>query len=595
MEKEDSDFLHLLFRENNELRLKFNTAQRELYNKTIQNEAAEEEIRQLKLKVELATGAPVSSTPDRSSTAATGSRPQTTTSSKRPVKGTPESAPPPPTTAPAPHVTTKELESALFALERKSNELKLLTEDYNNLKTSLEDQMAVAANLRKDIAEQKIETNELRNFKTNAMKELEALQSKMEEKTPVDASELKIEIEIKDGIISNMKKQAIEIATDADRKNNELQNQLQGVEALIEGIRKEYEEFIEITKLETESFRTSQLNEYNELKSAFEGMKLNHYEEKKRLSGDYGTLLHAMQAQFEEYRSATEYMFSGEISKLEEELSIQAMKYEQEIMYVIQAKDKFYADMMVSKDAKIMNLIEGSDLQTLMQKHELDIENLRKDHAREIEMVKSDQESEQKNLISLLQRQNVSLESKCEKLQAHLKTLEMRIRELMGTIEAKIKIINDREEQRLKLETEYEGKLAECHAQILALGHEKEHLRHKVIRLNLNAKGEGGNSIENMIKRITRETTDLHVEFEQLSIRYDSLIAENQVLVKRLKEREKFADFMEKEVARRTEEYLSMTNTFEEFLLSRARINKKERAKRLPKLNEPGSAEKRPE
>jgi hypothetical protein len=78
-----------------------------------------------------------------------------------------------------------------------------------------------------------------------------------------------------------------------------------------------------------------------------------------------------MQSQFEEYRIAAEFMFNTEMSKLEDELSLQSMRYEHEIMYVIQSKDKFYADMMVSKDAKIMNLIEGSDLQSLMQKHEL--------------------------------------------------------------------------------------------------------------------------------------------------------------------------------------------------------------------------------
>ncbi|KAI9357333.1 hypothetical protein DFJ73DRAFT_204935 [Zopfochytrium polystomum] len=293
-----------------------------------------------------------------------------------------------------------------------------------------------------------------------------------------------------------------------------------------------------------------------------------------------------MQSQFEEYRTSAEYMFNTEILKLEDELSLQSLRYEHEIMYVIQAKDKFYAEMMVSKDAKIMNLIEGSDMQTLMQKHELDIENLRKEHAREIERVKSDQESEQKNLIGLLQRQNVSLESKCEKLQTHLKTLEVRIRELMGTIDNKVKMLNDREELRLKTESEYEIKLADANARISALNQEKEHLRHKVIRLNLNAKGEGENSIENMLKRITRETADLHVEFEHLSSRHDTLVGENQVLVRRLKEREKFAEFLEKEVTRRTEEYISMTRTFEEFLSARARQSRKEKAAKLSSIFE---------
>lgn len=78
-----------------------------------------------------------------------------------------------------------------------------------------------------------------------------------------------------------------------------------------------------------------------------------------------------IQTQFDEYRITAEYLFNVEVAKLEEEIGTQSARYQQEIMYIIQAKDKFYADMMVAKDAKIMSLIEGSDMQTLMQKHEL--------------------------------------------------------------------------------------------------------------------------------------------------------------------------------------------------------------------------------
>jgi hypothetical protein len=78
-----------------------------------------------------------------------------------------------------------------------------------------------------------------------------------------------------------------------------------------------------------------------------------------------------MQTQFDEYRITAEYLFNVEVAKLEEEIGTQSARYQQEIMYIVQAKDKFYADMMVAKDAKIMSLIEGSDMQTLMQKHEL--------------------------------------------------------------------------------------------------------------------------------------------------------------------------------------------------------------------------------
>jgi hypothetical protein len=224
---------------------------------------------------------------------------------------------------------------------------------------------------------------------------------------------------------------------------------------LVEGIRIEYDEFIQVTKLESEAFRSAQQTEFDNLRTAFEKHKSEQFEEKKRIMNEYQSILLYLQTQFDEFRATVEYLFSVEVAKLEDELSSQSIRDQQEIMYVIQAKDKFYSEMMVAKDAKIMSLIEGSDLQNLMQKHELDIENQRKEHQREIERVKSDQESEQKNLIALLQRQNVSLESKCEKLQSHLKNVETRTRELMTTIDMKNKALSERDDQRQKLEYEY--------------------------------------------------------------------------------------------------------------------------------------------
>jgi hypothetical protein len=56
-------------------------------------------------------------------------------------------------------------------------------------------------------------------------------------------------------------------------------------------------------------------------------------------------------------------------------------------------------------------------------------------------------------------------------------------------------------------------KLADANTKIAALSQEKEHLRHKVIRLNLNAKGEGENSIENMLKRISRVSNRFLIKY----------------------------------------------------------------------------------
>lgn len=174
---------------------------------------------------------------------------------------------------------------------------------------------------------------------------------------------------------------------------------------MMEDIRDEYEEFISITRNENESFQERQKSEYTSLKVEFEEYKNRTFEEKKRTMMEYQNILTSMQAQFDEYRTTTELMFNVEMVKLEEEISSQAARYEQEIMYIIQAKDKFYLDMMVTKDAKIMGLIEGSDLQNIMQKHEMvlsyfwgqltrqDMENLRKEHAKDVERVKTEHES----------------------------------------------------------------------------------------------------------------------------------------------------------------------------------------------------------
>ena len=126
-----------------------------------------------------------------------------------------------------------------------------------------------------------------------------------------------------------------------------------------------------MAKLEAEAYRSSQQQEYDNLKKTFEQHKKDQLDEKRMLMTEYQGLLYSMQSQFDEYRLTSEFLFNTELARVEDELALQAMRYEQEIMYIIHAKDKFYTEMMVSKDAKIMSLIEGSDLQSIMQKNEM--------------------------------------------------------------------------------------------------------------------------------------------------------------------------------------------------------------------------------
>ena len=76
--------------------------------------------------------------------------------------------------------------------------------------------------------------------------------------------------------------------------------------------------------------------------------------------------------------------------------------------------------------------------------------------------------------------------------------------------------------------------------------------------MNLDARGEGENSIQNMIKRITRETADLRAEFDNTGAKYDGLLSENQTLIQKLKEQEKMVKFLETEMRRRSDEFQSM-------------------------------------
>lgn len=397
----------------------------------------------------------------------------------------------------------KDTSEQKFIIERQEVEITKLNEELAKARHELNDESEKNETLSQQVNDLHFELSDLQAWKERATAELETLNGGKGNEPELDEAHLLKLIASAEATCAEYKCQILDLSNEANQIQNAQQNQLQGVEGLIEGIRDEYEEFITITKIENESFQVRQKTEYNTLKQEFDDHKTFSFEEKKRSMMEYQNILTSMQSQFDEYRTTTEVLFNIEMVKLEEEISSQATRYEQEIMYVIQAKDKFYLDMMVTKDAKIMGLLEGSDLQSIMQKHELDLENLRKEHAKDVERVKSEHESESQNLMLLLQRQNVSLESKTEKLQSHLKTIESRMKELMATIDAKNKIIADRDEMRIKLDLEYQKKLSESNERAAKLSQEKERLRHKVIRLNLNAKGEGGNSVENMLKRLS--------------------------------------------------------------------------------------------
>ena len=104
--------------------------------------------------------------------------------------------------------------------------------------------------------------------------------------------------------------------------------------------------------------------------------------------------------------------------------------------------------------------------------------------------------------------------------------------------------------------------------------------------MNLDARGEGDNSLESTVKRLTRETANLQSLYDDLASKYETTLSAEHVATKRAKEKEKLVDYLEKECSRRNAEYQSMVRTFEEFLQRRAKQGKEDAMRRSRLLSE---------
>ena len=108
------------------------------------------------------------------------------------------------------------------------------------------------------------------------------------------------------------------MAEDANKKQNELQNLLQGDHALLEELKLEYEEHSEMMRLEWEMDKKYQGDQYKKLKGEFENFKLMQFEDKQQMLREQEEVVKALQTQFDEYRATAEYLFATEAAKLED-------------------------------------------------------------------------------------------------------------------------------------------------------------------------------------------------------------------------------------------------------------------------------------
>jgi len=580
MNKADSNLLSQLFKENNELRAQINVLNRDIFNRTIQNENAEDEIRQLQAKLDMLINTTKEENEDTEYKKSTLQAINDNDSfsnlwNSQKIENNISNK-----------TRSAEVEEIEKMIEDKNKEISLLKEDLSQAKTYIEQQKVINNKLETEIQEFQDKLKVYKSKEENSFNDdndfikNEVIIKKDESDEPLEKAVIELAEEKK----SKYKEQVLAISNSSNLRFNNQQIQLQGIESLIENIRLEYEEFIEATKLENESYNKSQKEEFELLRNKFIQYKQEQSQKQRDSYWEFQNLLYSMQTQFEEYRATSEFMYNSEIAKMEDEIASIALRYEQEILYIAQAKDRFYSDMMVTKDAKIMNLVEGSDLKEIIKHHELEIENIRREHACEIERIKSEQENEQSNIITLLQRQNSALESKCEKLSTHIKSQEDKLKDLLSIINQKNKIIIDKEDEKDRIELNLQKQLTTAMNKVYALTQDCEYLRNKIIRLSINAKGEGGNSIKNILKRITRETDKLSRDFDKVSSNYTSILNEYESNAKKLKDKERQIVFLESEIKRRTDEFESMARTFEDFITQRAKQLRVERSDRLMRM-----------
>ena len=88
------------------------------------------------------------------------------------------------------------------------------------------------------------------------------------------------------------RKKLVQLAVIANHTHNNQQNQLQGIDLLIERIRREYEEFIEVTRIENSKIKAKQEEDFKMLKREFESYKKHSFDEKKNSMFEFQVFCH---------------------------------------------------------------------------------------------------------------------------------------------------------------------------------------------------------------------------------------------------------------------------------------------------------------
>lgn len=366
-------------------------------------------------------------------------------------------------------------------------------------------------------------------------------------------------------------RQVLLLAENSNRIQGEMHASLLAHQKLLEELKVEYEEHAELVRAEWNQDRKAKVEDYNKLKQQLDNLKIMQFEDKQQLLREQREVVKALQTQFEEYRQTAEYLFMTEVTKWEDKLRMQSAKYEEEIKYIIKAKDQHFDTMMTAKDAKIMNLIEGTDLQAILIKHEQEIEQLRRSHADDLQAMRQRTEMEQRDAIASLHKQLDASAMTHAKLKESLAKADDRLREANELNQRRLDQLAQRDQKHAKEIQGIQDLLETAHRAQEKLNQEKQDLRHRIVRLKIKVKGEGAETLPNLVKRLSLETASLKAKYNKLMGHYEFIVKQHKLVEQKNILQQQQLDRALSLKQAREQELTDMVRTFSRVLFSRIR------------------------
>ncbi|GBG28806.1 Hypothetical Protein FCC1311_050272 [Hondaea fermentalgiana] len=366
-------------------------------------------------------------------------------------------------------------------------------------------------------------------------------------------------------------RQVLLLAENSNRMQGEMHASLLAHQRLLEELKTEYEEHAELVRAEWNLDRKSKIEDYDRLSEQLENLKIIQLEDKEQLLQEQGEVVRALQTQFEEYRQTAEYLFTTEAAKLEDKVRIQAAKYEEEIKYMVKAKDQHFDTMMSAKDAKILNLIEGTDLQSILIKHEQEIEQLRRSHADDLAAMRQRTEAEQRDTIAALRKQIDASAVVHAKLEGRLAKADERVREALDLNRKRLEQQAQREEKHMEDLQAIQNLLEEAHRAKEKLNQDKQDLRHRIVRLKIKVKGDGDETLPNLVKRLSLETSSLKAKYNKMLGHHELVVKKHRQLEQKTLVQKQQIDRVREAKQAKERELTELAHNFSRVLFSRVR------------------------